>query len=135
MKIIGIPVALGFSLLAGACLAGNGAAAPTTADVLETLFRHADTDIRKLPSCESVFATPQGRTLGRYVAEQLGNLSEAGENKVASSCTPKDGGWSCDVTFLHKDPAQEVLTNYGLRLQVTAGGQLSPNSLSCIGGG
>ncbi|OWJ68578.1 hypothetical protein [Inquilinus limosus] len=135
MKIIAIPAALGLSLLAGSCLAGNGAAAPTTADLLETVFRHADTDIRKVPSCESVFATPQGHTLGRYVAEQLSNLSGTGENSVTSSCTPGKGGWSCDVTFLHKDPAQEEVTNYGLRLQVTAAGQLSPDGLSCTGGG
>lgn len=135
MKIITIPAALGLTLLAGACFAGNGAAAPTTADLLETIFRHADTDISKVPSCESVFATPQGHTLGRYVAEQLANLSEAGENRITSSCTPENGGWSCDVTVLHKDAAQEEVTNYGLRLKVTAGGQLSPDSLSCSGGG
>lgn len=137
MKILYFPLFL--ALLATDCQGtarAESGTAPGAATILEQLFRHAAMEIGNIASCSGVFADQHDHTLGRFIAEQLANMTEAGENRIALSCQPAAGtGWRCDLAFRHNDPAKEVMSTYGVRLSLDGRGRLQEKGLACTGAG
>jgi len=103
-------------------------AQPKVADVLAQLFRHSDK-----PMCENDIVDAKDHTLGRYLAEQLANMETEGDDQIKLTCdAEKDGGWSCNLYFLHSVKNTEILVSNGVRVTLDRRGVLEIKSLVCI---
>jgi len=94
--------------------------------------------IDKMHDCKSSFAHVKEKnyTLGRYLAELISNMEEAGDNQVRFSCqAAKGAGWNCDLEFQHIIPKGETSFSYGVRIPVDRRGTVQMKGLSCIGTG
>jgi hypothetical protein len=82
---------------------------PTGKDVIDALLASAAIELAVSPTCSNVGTEPTDRTIGRYLAGFMAEMSrEDAHNWIETSIEPGPEGagepvWRCRVTLRHRD--------------------------------
>jgi hypothetical protein len=113
---------------------------PTGKDVIDALLASAAVDLAVSPTCNNVGTEPADRTIGRYLAGFLAEMSrEDARNWIETSVEPGPAGaaepiWHCRVTLRHRDNVDRW--GWGVAFDVRQrDGVVMENSFTCTGAG
>jgi hypothetical protein len=113
---------------------------PSGKDVIDAVIANGGMDLSVSPSCKNVGTEPTDRTIGRYVAGFLSELSNPdAKNWIETDVEPgtePDGTaiWVCRMIVRHVDGDDRW--GWGVQFDVRkSDGFVAPASFTCIGGG
>lgn len=113
---------------------------PTGKDVIDALLASASVDLAVSPTCSNVGTEPADRTIGRYLAGFMAEMSrEDARNWIETSVEPGPDGlaepvWRCRVTLRHRDNVDRW--GWGVAFDVRQrDGAVLPKSFVCTGAG
>ncbi|CAM4196964.1 hypothetical protein [Serratia silvae] len=106
---------------------------PSEKQLLEILFSNASESINNQPYCAEAFSKSGDVSLGSYLAGHIANFAEAGRNIIEKKCDTTGKQWACSISFNHRVPDKEILSNYGVKFNLTSDRKLVKDSIICIG--
>jgi len=113
---------------------------PSAKDIIDLAIASSQVDLSASPSCQNVGTEPSDRTVGRYLAGFLAELSKSeGQNWIETSAEKGRGNdnapiWVCRMMIHHVQGDDRW--SWGIRFDVRqSDGTLLPGSLTCLGGG
>jgi len=113
---------------------------PTAKDIIDLAMANGQVDLSVSPSCQNVGTEPGDRTIGRYLAGFLAELSKPeGNNWIETTAETGQGDdrapiWICRMMIHHVQGDDRW--SWGVRFNVRQkDGTLVPGSLTCLGGG
>lgn len=113
---------------------------PSAKDIIDAVLASSDVPLSVSPTCEGMGTEPSDKTIGRYLAGFLAELSSpARKNWIETNVAPGrsaagDEVSVCRLTLRHEDGDDRW--GWGVQFQVrTHDGAVLPDSFTCLGAG
>ncbi len=108
---------------------------PTAKDVIDALLASSQVPLSVDPSCAGAGTEPGDRTIGRYLAGFLAELSDPeARNAIETSVEERGAVWVCRLFVRHAQG--EDVWRWGVEFSVRkSDGLVQPESFRCLGAG